>query len=130
MMKTVLIRWTVNVVAIWVLYQFGNGFNPIDSSTITFIVNGLILTVVDAVIRPLFKLITCPLIMITLGLGNFLINICMFLLSGWIGLEIGYGFSIDGLGVERIENVFLLSLMLVVTRFVINLILKIITKYK
>ncbi|HAJ04995.1 MAG TPA: hypothetical protein DCL76_00365 [Chloroflexi bacterium] len=125
-MKTLLIRWSVNVVSIWVVQHIvAEGFNNIGMTVNAFIINGLILTIVDSIVRPIVRLVTCPIIMATLGLGGFLVNVCMLLLSGWIGLQFGYGFQIVGL-----LNVIYASLILIVTRFGMNLILRFIIRSK
>jgi putative membrane protein len=39
---------------------------------------------------------SCPLIILTLGLGTLLINTLMFMLAGWIGTQFGVGFEVNG----------------------------------
>tara|TARA_B100000470_G_C19463955_1_gene247134 strand:+ start:109 stop:477 length:369 start_codon:yes stop_codon:yes gene_type:complete len=95
-MRSFLIRWAVNVVAIWVAFQIVPGVTPITNSVDAVIVNALIFGLVNSIIRPLLRFVTCPLIIATLGLGTLIINTCMFLLAGWIGIYLGYGFSVDG----------------------------------
>jgi putative membrane protein len=41
-------------------------------------------------------LLTCPLIILTLGLGTLLINTLMFWLAGELGKSFGFGFTVDG----------------------------------
>ena len=52
-------------------------------------------------VRPLLKLLTCPLILLTLGLFTLVINGVLFWLTGWIGqvFDIGYSFAAGGPGV-------------------------------
>ncbi len=95
-MRSFLIRWVVNAVAIWVAFQIVPGVTPITNSVDAVIVNALIFGLVNSIIRPLLRFVTCPLIIATLGLGTLMINTCMFLLAGWIGIYLGYGFSVDG----------------------------------
>ena len=96
-MRRFIIRWGVNVVAIWVAFQVVPGVTPIATSVDAVIVNALIFGLVNSIIRPLLRFVTCPLIIATLGLGTLIINTCMFLLAGWIGIYLGYGFRVDGL---------------------------------
>ena len=96
-MRRFIIRWGVNVVAIWVAFQVVPGVTPIATSVDAVVVNALIFGLVNSIIRPLLKFVTCPLIIATLGLGTLIINTCMFLLAGWIGIYLGYGFRVDGL---------------------------------
>ena len=96
-MRRFIIRWGVNVVAIWVAFQAVPGVTPIATSVDAVVVNALIFGLVNSIIRPLLRFVTCPLIIATLGLGTLIINTCMFLLAGWIGIYLGYGFRVDGL---------------------------------
>jgi len=74
------------------------GITPVDNSVESVIVNALIFGLVNAFIRPLMQFMTCPLIILSLGMGALLVNTFMFLLAGWIGIYIGYGFRVDGFG--------------------------------
>jgi putative membrane protein len=96
MMRGLILRWGVNAVAIWVSFRVVPGVTPVDNSVEAVIVNALIFGLVNAFIRPLMKFMTCPLIILSLGLGALLVNTFMFLLAGWIGLRVGYGFRVDG----------------------------------
>ena len=96
-MRRFIIRWGVNVVAIWVAFQVVPGVTPIATSIDAVVVNALIFGLGNSIIRPLLRFVTCPLIIATLGLGTLIINTCMFLLAGWIGIYLGYGFRVDGL---------------------------------
>ncbi|MEE3229050.1 MAG: phage holin family protein [Chloroflexota bacterium] len=119
-MKTFLTRWAVNVIAIWVVFQFVPGVTPVATSLDVVIVNGLILGLVNLIVRPLLRLVTFPLIIATLGLGTLIINTCMFLLAGWIGSYIGYGFSVDGF-VAAFVAALVVSIVTVPTNLVFRL---------
>jgi putative membrane protein len=77
----------------------------------------LIFGLVNALIRPAVMFLSCPLVVITLGLGTLLINAGMFLLAGWLARQIGIGFVIP-------ENKFLYailgSLIISVISFIAN----------
>jgi len=47
-------------------------------------------------VRPLLKFLTCPLILLTLGLFTILINTAMLMLTSNIGQSFGIGFTVDG----------------------------------
>ena len=97
-MRGIILRWGVNAVAIWVAFRVVPGITPVDNSVESVIVNALIFGLVNAFIRPLMQFMTCPLIILSLGMGALLVNTFMFLLAGWIGIYIGYGFRVDGFG--------------------------------
>ena len=60
----------------------------------------LVFTVVNALLRPLMKILTCPLILLTLGLFTLVINTFLFWLTGMIGnlFPESFGFAIDSIG--------------------------------
>ncbi len=91
-----LIRWAANAVAIWVAIRFVPGIIPTERSVEAYIIIALIFGLVNAIIRPIVALLTCPLIILTLGLGTLLINTAMFWLAGEIGRSLGYGFTVEG----------------------------------
>ena len=49
---------------------------------------------VNALIRPAVMFLSCPLVVLTLGLGTLVINAGMFLLAGSLARQIGIGFTI------------------------------------
>ena len=61
----------------------------------SYLIMGLIFAVVNAVLGPILKLLTCPLIVLTLGLFTLVINTMLFYLTGWLGSFIGFGFEIE-----------------------------------
>jgi putative membrane protein len=91
-----LMRWLINAVAIWVAIRFVPGIHPTQPGLESIIVIALIFGLVNAIIRPIVALLTCPLVILTLGLGTLLINTAMFWLAGEIGRQFGYGFRVDG----------------------------------
>ncbi|MEZ4518612.1 MAG: phage holin family protein [Chloroflexota bacterium] len=49
--------------------------------------------VVNALIRPIITILSCPLIILTLGLFVIVINILMLWLTIWLGNQFGLGFT-------------------------------------
>lgn len=48
---------------------------------------------VNAIIRPIITILSCPLIILTLGLFVIVINIAMLWLTIWLGYTLGLGFT-------------------------------------
>ncbi len=92
----ILVRWLATAAAIWLAYRLIPGITPVDSSLVTLFMTALIFGLVNALIRPVAVTLTCPLLVLTLGLGTLLINAGMFALTGWIGQQFGVGFTVDG----------------------------------
>ena len=118
-----ILRWGVNAVAIWVAFRFVPGVTPVELSVEAVIVNALIFGLVNAFIRPLMKFMSCPLIILTLGLGTLLINTLMFVLTGYIGRFIGYGFLFDGFA-AALKGALVVSLVSVPISFLLRNVLK------
>ena len=49
---------------------------------------------VNTLIKPLLMVVSCPMIILTLGLGTLIINTVLFLFSGWLGTVVNIGFTI------------------------------------
>lgn len=90
-----LIRWLISAVAVWAAVTFVPGIKGVKGVEQIFMI-ALVLGLVNAVIRPIVALLTCPLIILTLGLGTLLINTAMFWLAGEIGRQFGFGFRVQG----------------------------------
>ena len=63
---------------------------------VTLVLVALIFGVVNAVVRPVVKLLSLPFIILTLGLLIFVINALMLLLTSWLSEQFGLGFEVDG----------------------------------
>ncbi len=86
-----LIRLLVNALALgltfWLVDLCWNG------EILPLIVIALIFGAVNALIRPLVTLLTCPLVILTLGLFLIVINGLMLWLTIWISQALGVGFT-------------------------------------
>lgn len=58
----------------------------------------LLFGVVNAFIRPVVKILSCPLLILTLGLFTFVINALMLYLAGELASAVGLGFTVEGFG--------------------------------
>jgi putative membrane protein len=65
---------------------------------VTLLVVALIFGVVNAVVKPLFTLVTVPLVLLTLGLFLVVINGLMLLLTSWVSGRVDLGWSVEGFG--------------------------------
>ena len=85
-----------------------------------FLVLALIFGLVNALIRPLLMIASCPLIVLSLGLGTLVVNTVMFLLAGWIGSQFEMGFSIPE---NQFWYAFLGALIVSIVSFILSRIL-------
>lgn len=97
-MKKFIIRLIINAVALYVAIAImrNNGITPTSQNWYDYLWLALIFGVINAVIKPLLVIASCPLLVLTLGLGTLLINTLLFFLAGWIGTKFGVGFTVDG----------------------------------
>jgi len=86
---------------------------------VVFAVVAVIFGLVNALIRPLLKMLTCSLILLTLGLFTLVINALMLWLTGAISQFLDLGFYVDGFW-----SAFLGGLIVSVVSVVLNLIVR------
>lgn len=89
------IRLLINAVAVWVASHIVPGISHLDQLSSLLLV-ALILGIVNALIKPLFEIITCPIEVLTLGLFTLIINALMLGLTAWIAQQLNIPFRIDG----------------------------------
>jgi putative membrane protein len=63
---------------------------------LTLLAVALIFGLVNAFVRPIVRLISLPLFILTLGLITFVVNAFMLLLTAWIGNQFDLAFEVDG----------------------------------
>lgn len=56
----------------------------------------LILGVVNSLVKPVLKLLSLPIIILTLGIFLLVLNAGMLLLTGWLADLLGIGFEVSG----------------------------------
>jgi putative membrane protein len=88
-------RWLINAVALYAAIWLVPGI-ALRGSWMDVIWLALIFGLLNALVRPLLKFLTCPLIILTLGLFTIIINTVMLLLTSRIGQVFGIGLSVDG----------------------------------
>jgi putative membrane protein len=82
-----LIRILVNAIALFLISQFN--FMGIHADTLTnTLVGALVLGLANAIVRPILLVLSCPLVVLSLGLFTLIINGIIFyfvlkLLPGW-----------------------------------------------
>jgi putative membrane protein len=95
-MTRLILRWAINAVAIWAAITLVPGIEPTSPGWLPIVVLAVIFGLLNALVRPLLTFLTCPFIILTLGLGTLLINTLLFWLTGVIGTQFGYGFTVAG----------------------------------
>lgn len=82
-----LIRWAITAFALFVAAWLVPGITVDSSGWVIYAAMAVILGLVNAVIRPILSLLTCPLIVLTLGLFTLVINALTLWLSSLIAVR-------------------------------------------
>lgn len=95
-MTKFLIRIIINGFALYAAVALVPGIVPQNPNPISYVWLAIIFGILNALLKPILKLLTCPFILLTLGLFTLLINTGMFYLTGWIGQQFSVGFTVAG----------------------------------
>ena len=83
------VGWAGNLLALWVASRLVDSINY--SSFGKLAIAAAVFGVVNLVVKPLAQLVGCVLIVLTLGVGLFLINMAMLALTAWLVPGFGVG---------------------------------------
>jgi putative membrane protein len=89
------IRLLVNAAALWVATEIVPGVSY-DGGLVPFLVVALVFGVINSTLRPLTKILTFPLIIVTLGFFALVVNGLMLWLTSSLSSSLGIGFHISG----------------------------------
>ncbi len=88
-MRKLILRWIINAVALWAAAELVPGITY-EGGWLVLAGVAVIFGLMNALIRPVLKFLTCPLIILTLGLFTLVINAVMLwfasAVAGWLGL--------------------------------------------
>lgn len=101
-----LIRILINALALWAaswllpgitLDEAGTAVtdNPTLDLVLAYLFIGLIFGVVNALVRPIVRLLALPLTILTLGLFSIIINAAMLMLTSWLTSFTPVHFEVD-----------------------------------
>jgi putative membrane protein len=114
--RGLLLRWVATAAAVAVASWLVPGIS-VEGGVPALLAVALILGLINAVVRPVLRGLSCGLIVLTLGLFIFIINALMLLLVEVVADGFGVGFSVDGFGAALLGSVvisvvsFLLSVL-------------------
>jgi putative membrane protein len=85
-----LVGWGINIVALLVIDEI---FDSVEIGRWgSLLIGAAVLGIANAVVKPVLTVLALPLIVVTLGLAYFAINVLMLALAEWVASD----FSIDG----------------------------------
>lgn len=83
-------------VATWLLNGITLTAHGTWNKVLVMLVVALIFGVVNAIVKPIFKLVTLPIVFLTLGLFLLVINGLLLLLTSWLARLLGFGWHVQG----------------------------------
>lgn len=100
-MKSIAIKLLVNGVALWVAaalltgIRLDEGAVSLSSQLVTLLWVAVIFVLVNALIKPVLKLLALPVIILTLGLFALVVNAAMLELTSWFAGKLDLAFHVD-----------------------------------
>jgi putative membrane protein len=119
-MKLIL-RWLIIAISLFVAAWIIPGIMVEGDAWVAYSVMAIVLGLVNALIRPILKFLSCGFILITLGLFVFVINAATFLLSAQIAQNwFGVGFYVDGFGAALLGSIVVSLVTLILSKILID----------
>jgi putative membrane protein len=104
-----LLRVVVNALALgaaaWLLDDIRVDSASTGRQVVTLLVVGLIFGLVNAIVRPVVKLLSLPFIVLTLGLLLLVINALMLMLTSRLAQGLDFAFEVEGFGTAVLGSV-------------------------
>jgi putative membrane protein len=94
-MRSLLLHWILNAAALWVAAALIPGLE-FHGGPGRLLLVAAVFGIVNSTLRPLLTILTCPLIILTLGLFTLVLNALMLLVTGWLSESWDLGFSVSG----------------------------------
>jgi putative membrane protein len=99
-MRALVVRLLINGVGLWVATLIVDGVSLEAGSTAgkigTLLLVAAIFGLVNAVIKPVVKVLAFPLYLLTLGLLTFVVNALLFWFTAWLSARTGLDYRVDG----------------------------------
>jgi putative membrane protein len=86
------LTWAFNVAALWVAARLLSGVDYRHAWHL--VVAGLVFAIVNWLVKPVVTVLALPLIILTLGIALFFVNLLMLYVTSWVAP----GFVVDGFG--------------------------------
>ncbi|GAB3819113.1 phage holin family protein [Micromonospora zhanjiangensis] len=94
------VRLVINAIALWITTLVVSGIEVSGRSAgvtaLTLLAVALIFGVVNAVLKPIIRVLGCVFYVLTLGLFALVVNALLFLLVGWIADQFNLPFRVAG----------------------------------
>ncbi|WP_068255786.1 phage holin family protein [Janibacter corallicola] len=124
-MLNFLIRTGVNAVALWVAAWLVDGIVLAGDDTTfaakftTIILVALVFGVVNAVVKPIAKVLAFPAIVLTLGLFTFIVNAFLLQLTEWLSQPLGLSFVITKFWWDAVIGALIITIVSMVLSWIL-----------
>ena len=102
-----IIRWLVTAIAVGAAVFIVPGITTVGSdATIAVVVMALVLSLVNAILKPIIQFISLPITVLTLGIFYLVVNALMLELAAWASTGMfGSGIALDGFGAAFLGSI-------------------------
>ena len=115
-----IIRWVVTAFSLFVANWALPGIRVEGKAWIVYAIMAVVLGLINAVIRPILKFLSCPLIVLTLGLFVFIINGFLLWFASYIAVKwLDVGFHIDSFA-SAFLGALIVSIVSVILSFILR----------
>jgi len=115
-MRRILVRWLINAIALYVaIYVLGDTRIGYDGGWGGLFTMAAIIGLVNAVIGPFLKFLSCPLIILTLGLFTLIINAVLLQVAASFGNIVGIPFHVDNFGSAFLASLIISAVSILLT---------------
>jgi putative membrane protein len=94
-MRSLVLHWLLNAAALWVAAWLLPGLN-FTGGLLDLLLVAAVFGIVNSLLKPILTVLTCPLIVVTLGLFTLVINAVMLMVTGWLSARWDLGFTVSG----------------------------------
>ena len=124
-MTNFLIRVGVNAAALWVAAWLVGGIHLAEDDTTfgekfsTVILVALLFGVVNAVVKPIARVLSFPFVVLTLGLFTFVVNAFLLQITEWISEPLGLSFHIDAFWWDAVLGALIITIVSMIIGWVL-----------
>ncbi len=115
--QTFLTRWIISGLALLIAIKIVPQVK-FDGSVVEFIVLAGLFGLVNAFLRPILSLLSCPLMLLTLGLFIFVINAVLLAFTAWLAQGLHIAFFVDGFGGALLGSIVISIVSILASMFI------------
>jgi putative membrane protein len=94
-MRSLVLHWLLNAAALWVAAWLLPGLD-FTGGLLDLLLVSAVFGIVNSLLKPILTVLTCTLIVVTLGLFTLVINAVMLMVTGWLSARWDLGFTVSG----------------------------------